>query len=104
MGFFERRYYAFLKWWAKLLPGPVGAKTYQFIESLVEFRETSNRALDTKCLGPQSYDAVLQYVDKGTMAVRDFNSELVRYYTRQLQAVLEQYSTPNKENNNVRHP
>jgi hypothetical protein len=98
VSFFERHYYAFLKWWAKLLPGPTGTKTYRFIETLVEFREATNQALDRKYPDAQSYSAVLNYVDKGTLAVRDFNGELVRYYTRQLKAVLEQYPLPNKEN------
>lgn len=101
VSFFERRYYAFLKWWAKLLPGPTGKKTYRFIETLVEFRETTNRALDMKYPDPQSHGLVLEYVDKGMLAVRDFNGELVRYYTRQLKALLEQCPVPNKENRNV---
>jgi hypothetical protein len=101
LSFFERRYYAFLKWWAKLLPGPTGAKVYRFIETLVEFREVTNRALNRKYPDAQSHGAVLSYVDKGTLAVRDSNGELVRYYTRQLKAMLEQYPMPNKENSSV---
>jgi hypothetical protein len=80
----ERAYYGFLRWWARRLPGHIGESSITYIDALIQFRHASNRAASVDWYDDTSHEAMLQLIDRGMQAVRDFNGELISYYAHEI--------------------
>lgn len=85
---FERCFFGVLHWWARHLPGPLGEKAVTYVESIVQWRLVTNHALTVIWYDDESHESMMACVEKGMLAVKDTNADLVQYYTRQLEAIV----------------